>query len=57
VYGEAIKALETGGLLRPVDPETPRLVLNDRGLALQNTALMPFLKDNDRISPEKLHKN
>ena len=57
MYGEAIKTLESGGLLQPVDPEKPRLVLNERGLALQNTALMPFLKENEGKASEKLHKN
>ncbi|MBE0601396.1 MAG: hypothetical protein IH607_06375, partial [Firmicutes bacterium] len=45
VYGAAIAELEKQRLLRPADTANPRLRLNDRGLALQNTALMLFMKD------------
>ncbi len=45
VYGEAIAELKRSGLLRPINAANPRLALNQRGLALQNTALMPFMKD------------
>ncbi|MBN1776915.1 MAG: radical SAM family heme chaperone HemW [Clostridiales bacterium] len=47
VYGEAIAILQSEGWLRPPDPAEPRLALNERGLALQNTALMPFMKENE----------
>ena len=45
-FGDAVDQLERDGLLAPIAGEKPRLRLNERGLALQNTALMPFLKDH-----------
>ena len=45
VYGDAIAELKTKRLLLPEDAVNPRIALNERGLALQNTALMPFMKD------------
>ncbi len=45
VYGDAIRKLETDGLLQPSDAAAPRLALNARGLALQNTVLMMFMKE------------
>ena len=45
VYGQAIAKLRAGGLLQPIDDADPYLALNDRGLALQNTALMPFMRE------------
>lgn len=45
VYGGAILELEANGLLQPAYSAQPRLALNGRGLALQNTALMPFMKE------------
>lgn len=45
VYGDAIAELEYKGLRLPKGAAKPRLALNQRGLALQNTALMPFIKD------------
>ena len=45
VYGEAIEEVAKAGLLQPVDEANPRVALNRRGLLLQNTALMAFLKD------------
>jgi hypothetical protein len=44
-YGGAVRELQAKGWLRPVDPADPRLALNGRGLALQNTALMPFMEE------------
>ena len=43
VYGSAIETLQAQGLLQPTEGRAPRLALNRRGLALQNTALMPFM--------------
>ncbi len=45
VYGDAIRFLQQRGWVQPMTPEEPRLVLNDRGLAMQNTALMPFMEE------------
>ena len=47
VYGKAIGKLTAEGLLRPVTGEAPRLALTRRGLALQNTALMAFMEEQD----------
>ncbi len=44
VYGAAIATLKAQGLLAEEALSQGRLALNRRGLALQNTALMPFLK-------------
>jgi oxygen-independent coproporphyrinogen III oxidase len=44
-YAEAISQLQSKGWLRPVNPADPRLALNERGLALQNAALMPFMRE------------
>ena len=44
VYGEAIQTLRAQGLLQPTESGSPCLALNRRGLALQNTALMPFME-------------
>ena len=43
VYARAVKELESKGWLQPAEPGNPRLALNNRGLAMQNSALMPFL--------------
>ena len=53
VYGYAILELQTRGWLRPIDTAAPRLALNDRGLAMQNTALMLFM---NLKTDESLHK-
>jgi len=45
VYGDAIQTLAKAGLLQPSIPQSPRLALNERGLLLQNTALLAFMKD------------
>lgn len=45
VYGDAIHTLEKAGLLQAVSQVEPRLALNERGLLLQNTALLAFMKD------------
>lgn len=44
VYGAAIETLQAQELLQLTDSQAPRLALNRRGLALQNTALMPFME-------------
>lgn len=44
-YGDAIQKLEAGGFLQPQTSAVPRLALNARGLALQNTILMYFMKE------------
>lgn len=44
VYGAAIETLQAQGLLQPMENRATRLALNRRGLALQNTALMPFME-------------
>jgi len=45
VYGDAIRTLQNRGWLQPMNPEDPRLVLNEKGMAMQNTALMPFMDE------------
>ncbi len=44
-YGTAIDKLAAIGLLMPETKAEPRLALNRRGLALQNTALMTLMED------------
>lgn len=46
VYGDAIQTLEKAELLRPSASQEPRLSLNERGLLLQNTALLAFMKNS-----------
>jgi len=43
-YGDAIRTLRERGWLQPIMPEDPYLALNDRGLAMQNAALMLFME-------------
>ena len=43
VYSQAIEKLTHQGLLQPIDNARPSLALTQRGLALQNTALMAFM--------------
>ena len=45
VYGHAIDTLARQRLLQPTDAAEPHLALNRRGLAVQNTAMMAFIKD------------
>ncbi len=47
VYGEAIATLRRERLLQPTDPQNPHLALTAHGLAVQNAALMPFMRDRD----------
>ena len=47
VYGKAIEKLTAEALLQPVSTEAPRLALTRQGLALQNTALMAFMEEQD----------
>lgn len=53
VYGAAIRELREKGWLEPVNPANPRLALNRRGLAVQNSALMPFLEPVSRKTVAK----
>ncbi|MFH1511907.1 MAG: radical SAM family heme chaperone HemW [Bacillota bacterium] len=57
VYGGAVRELQSKGWLLPADPADPRLALNNLGLALQNMALMPFLREKRGGPGIKLHKN
>ena len=50
VYGGAIGKLQARGWLLPADSADPRLALNERGLAMQNTALMLFMETQERKS-------
>ena len=52
VYGEAIDRLTNEGLLAPVETGDPRLRLTPRGLMLQNTALMAFMRDTEKTVPQ-----
>ena len=52
-YADAIGELEARGCLKPADPTDPRLALNTRGLALQNSALMLFMEANADTPGEK----
>ena len=44
VYGDAVASLHRQGLMDEAAFAEGRLALNRRGLAVQNTALMPFLQ-------------
>jgi oxygen-independent coproporphyrinogen III oxidase len=56
-YAGAIRELEAKGWLMPVDPANPRLALNGPGLAMQNSALMPFMEANAEQPGKKVYKN
>lgn len=53
VYGKAIARLTAQGLLQPAGGKAPRLALTRRGLALQNTALMAFMEEQDTSEQKK----
>ena len=48
VYATAIATLNRQGLLKPQTADAPYLALTQRGMALQNTALMPFMQTYEK---------
>ena len=51
-YGAAIASLTGAGLLVPVETDDPWLRLTPRGLMVQNTALMAFMRETEETAPK-----